>query len=50
MGPLQEKLDKVLYPNVAHDAATVREMIGRFEGREGVYFLQDRYRASRGAI
>ena len=40
MGPLQEKLDKVLYPNVAQDAATVREMIGRFEGREGMYFLQ----------
>jgi hypothetical protein len=40
MGPLQEKLDKVLYPNVAQDAATVREMIGRFDGREGMYFLQ----------
>lgn len=24
MGPLQEALDKVLYPNVAEDAATVR--------------------------
>jgi hypothetical protein len=40
MGPLQEKLDKVLYPNTAEDAATVRELIGRFEGREGAYFLQ----------
>lgn len=40
MGPFQEKLDKVLYPNVAEDAATVRELIGRFEGRRGLYFLQ----------
>jgi len=40
MGPLQEKLDKVLYPNVANDAATVRELIARFEGRQGMYFLQ----------
>lgn len=40
MGPLQEKLDKVLYPNVADDAATVRELIGRFEGRQGKYFRQ----------
>jgi hypothetical protein len=41
MGPLQEKLDKILYPNVAEDAATVRELIGRFEGREGLYALQN---------
>jgi hypothetical protein len=40
MGPLQEKLDKVLYPNTAEDAATVRELIGRYEGRQGAYFLQ----------
>lgn len=40
MGPFQEKLDKVLYPNAAEDAAIVRELIGRFEGREGAYFLQ----------
>lgn len=40
MGPLQEKLDEVLYPNVAENAATVRELIGRFEGRRGMYFLQ----------
>jgi len=40
MGPLQTKLDKVLYPNVAEDVATVRELVGRFEGRQGVYFLQ----------
>ncbi|WP_406815045.1 hypothetical protein [Mycobacterium sp. M23085] len=40
MGPLQEKLDKVLYSNTAGDAATVRELIGRFEGRQGAYYLQ----------
>ena len=40
MGPLQERLDKVMYPNVAQDAATVRELIGRFQGRRGMYFLQ----------
>ncbi|CPS19921.1 hypothetical protein [Mycobacteroides abscessus] len=41
MAPLQKKLDKVLYPNVANDAATVRELIARFEGRQGMYFLQN---------
>ncbi|MGW6332450.1 hypothetical protein [Nocardia rhamnosiphila] len=40
IGSLQEKLDKILYPDVAHDAATVRELISRFEGKEGVYCLQ----------
>jgi hypothetical protein len=40
MGRLQEKLDAVLYPNVADDVATVRELISRFEGRQGRYFLQ----------
>lgn len=40
IGPLQEKLDKILYPNVAQDAATVRELIGRFGGMRGMYFLQ----------
>lgn len=40
MGPLQDKLDKVLYPDVAEDAATVRNLIGRFEGKQGVYLLQ----------
>jgi len=40
MGPLQGKLDKVMYPKVAEDAATVRELIGRFQGRRGMYFLQ----------
>ena len=40
MGPLQEKLDAILYPNVASDAATVKELIGRFNGRCGLYALQ----------
>jgi hypothetical protein len=40
MGPLQKKLNEALYPNVAEDAATVRELIGRFEGRRGAYYLQ----------
>ena len=40
MGPLQEKLDNVLYPNVAKDTAAVRELVGRFEGRRGTYYLQ----------
>jgi hypothetical protein len=40
MGPLQEKLDKVMYPKVAEDAAAVHELIGRFQGRHGMYFLQ----------
>jgi hypothetical protein len=32
MAPLQERLDKVIFPNVAEDAATVRELISRFQG------------------
>ena len=40
MGPLQDKLDTVLYPKVAEDAATVRELISRFEGRQGAYYRQ----------
>ena len=31
---------QILYPNVADDVATVREVIGRFEGRRGMYSLQ----------
>jgi hypothetical protein len=40
MGPLQDRLDMVLYPKVAEDAATVKELIGRFEGRQGAYYRQ----------
>lgn len=42
MAALQDRLDKVLYPEVAADAATVRELIGRFGGRAGHYALQSR--------
>ena len=41
MGPLQEKLDAILYPNVAQDAATVRELISRFPGTHGLHALQN---------
>jgi len=40
MVELQKKLDKILYPNVAEDAATLKELIGRFEGRQGLYAMQ----------
>jgi hypothetical protein len=40
MGPLQEKLDAILYPKVSEDVATVRELIRKFEGRRGMYALQ----------
>ncbi|RDI55920.1 hypothetical protein [Nocardia mexicana] len=41
MVELQEKLDAILYPNTATDAATVKELIGRFNGRQGLYALQN---------
>lgn len=41
MGPLQEKLDAILFPNVADDAATIKELIGRFNGRQCLYALQN---------
>ncbi|NDK91291.1 site-specific recombinase [Gordonia desulfuricans] len=37
---LQDKLDAILYPNVAEDTATVRELIQHFKGRRGLYALQ----------
>ncbi|MEW1738605.1 hypothetical protein AB0346_21905 [Nocardia beijingensis] len=40
MSELQEKLDAILYPNMADDAATVKELISRFNGRQGLYALQ----------
>lgn len=41
-GPLQDKIDAVMFPaaEVAKDAATVRELIMRFNGRRGLYALQ----------
>ncbi len=41
MGPLQEKLDKILYPNEADDVATVRELLSRYPHPNGVHALQD---------
>lgn len=41
MGPLQDKLDKLMYPKVAQDVATVKELLGRFNGRRGLHALQD---------
>lgn len=41
MGPLQEKLDKILYPNVADDVATVRELLSRYPHPNGVHALQN---------
>lgn len=37
---MQDKLDKIMYPHMADDAATVKELIGRFEGRKGLYAMQ----------
>jgi hypothetical protein len=41
MGPLQEKMDRILYPNAGEDAATVRELLGRYPGTQGQYGLQN---------
>jgi hypothetical protein len=40
MGSLQAKLDKILYPNVAEDVATVRELLSRYPGTQGLHALQ----------
>lgn len=41
-GPLQDKLDAIFHPpsQVEEDVSTVRELIGRFNGRRGLYALQ----------
>jgi hypothetical protein len=41
MGPLQEKLDRILYPDAGEDAATVRELLARYPGIKGQYGLQN---------
>jgi hypothetical protein len=41
MSPLQEKLDKIMYPDVARDVATVGELLSRFPGRQGLHTLQN---------
>jgi hypothetical protein len=40
MRELQPKIANILYPNVARDAGVVKELIGRFGGRQGLYALQ----------
>lgn len=41
MGPLQEKLDRILYPDAGEDAATVRDLLARYpEGVRGQRALQ----------
>jgi hypothetical protein len=41
-GPLQDKIDAIMFPaaEVAKDVETIRELIGRFNGRWGMYALQ----------
>ncbi|TLH64900.1 hypothetical protein [Mycolicibacterium aubagnense] len=41
-GKLQDAIDAIMFPasEVAADTATVRELIGRFSGRHGMYALQ----------
>ena len=41
MGPLQEKLDRILYPNAGEDAATVRELLSRYPHPRGLHALQN---------
>ena len=41
MGPLQEKLEKIMYPDVAQDVVTVRELLSRFPGKRGLHALQN---------
>lgn len=41
MGPLQEKLDRILYPGAGEDAATVRELLSRYPHAQGLHALQN---------
>lgn len=41
MGLLQEKLDRILYPNAGEDAATVRELLSRYPHPRGLHALQN---------
>jgi hypothetical protein len=40
MRELEPNVNKILYPNVAQDVAIVKQLIGRFNGRQGLYALQ----------
>lgn len=37
---LQDRVDAIQYPDVAADTEIIRELIGRFNGRRGLYALQ----------
>lgn len=39
MNEMHTEITKLLYPNVARDVAIVKELIGRFEGRRGMYAI-----------
>lgn len=39
MNEMHTDITKLLYPNVARDVAIVKELIGRFEGRRGMYAM-----------
>jgi hypothetical protein len=41
MGPLQDKLDKILYRYVAEDVATIRELLNQYPGTQGLHALQN---------
>lgn len=41
MGPLQEKLDRLLYPGAGEDAAVVRELLARYPDKQGQRALQN---------
>jgi hypothetical protein len=41
MSPLQEQLNELLYPNVADDVATLRELLDRYPGTQGLHGLQN---------
>ncbi|UXA15090.1 hypothetical protein KXD97_15870 [Mycobacterium sp. SMC-8] len=39
MNEMHTEITKLLFPNVARDVAIVKELIGRFEGRRGMYAM-----------
>lgn len=41
MGPLQEELDRLLYPGAGEDAAIVRELLARYPNKQGQRALQN---------
>lgn len=41
MGSLQDQLDKIMYPNVADDVATMRELLSHYPHHQGFHALQN---------